>query len=582
MTEQYRPTAEIESLFRVLQRANRGRNQEIYQGYMSAATLAKVMSIFPHFGEVKSGAIIVDVGSGTGDVAEVAAQIFRDAHVIGVDIATDLIRPAYDNRSLVSYLRADGTKQNFNDNSLDIKIYGTIGHEIESFGGKGKMKEALAASYRELKPGGILIVRDFLQPDDKNPWYLQLLENHGCNNVQDATRDGKIDYSLLTKEALLKEFQKDFNVHRQHKSGPAFSYQVIHKDGQRYLKILPKWAHEFVLRKDYTANYLNEKEEEYLYWTASSGIAAMKAEGFVDVTYITDPNTYIKETRINNKVKIFRPGRGGSMQELQYPDTHALWIARKPSDKPQYAGYEQSNVADVIDTIKYDPTSQTLRIGDRSIAIDPNYQLIKGSKKMVFHLKNDPTKMLKVVRTDTPNHAAVFKAMREAVQFEDVLESHHVPHLRILSVDQATPTRYVYQEAISPGSQCAADLIRNNELSEDDVRQMAEIVNSFEREGTYQLDTNPFNWFRVINEDGSTQMTYVDGKVYPYEKNWDFKRIGLLQWNDAKFVSNVEIQSAHIPKVREYEEFAATWEANSSKVASWWKKYLYPDLQPKV
>jgi hypothetical protein len=109
---------------------------------------------------------------------------------------------------------------------------------------------------------------------------------------------------------------------------------------------------------------------------------------------------------------------------------------------------------------------------------------------------------------------------------------------------------------------------------------MAGYINTFELGKAWQLDTNPFNWYRVINEKGESHMTYIDGKVYKYDEDWEFKRIGLLQWLKPDYVTNLANRTVHIPRAKEYDELVRTWTQNQDEQASWWKQYLHSKLQP--
>src|SRR3989338_412879 len=79
-----------EQLVALFHKANEHRDYKIYEGAMDAATQAKAESIFPHFGNINPGDIIVDAGSGSGKLAELAAREFREARVMALDISHEL------------------------------------------------------------------------------------------------------------------------------------------------------------------------------------------------------------------------------------------------------------------------------------------------------------------------------------------------------------------------------------------------------------------------------------------------------------------------------------------------------------
>src|SRR3990167_4845031 len=134
--------------------ANDKRDYKVYERLMDAAIDAKAHSIFPHFSSIDEGDVIVDAGSGTGILTELAARTFPEARVIALDISHELMERATDGRALTSIVYGDASAQNFPESSVKVKYYSTSGHEIESFGGEGRMVQTVSNSFKEIKPGG--------------------------------------------------------------------------------------------------------------------------------------------------------------------------------------------------------------------------------------------------------------------------------------------------------------------------------------------------------------------------------------------------------------------------------------------
>ncbi len=242
---------------------------------------------------------------------------------------------------------------------------------------------------------------------------------------------------------------------------------------------------------------------------------------------------------------------------------------------------EQSHYEAIKQTINYDDDRRLVTIGERVFPVVDTRDPALGSKKATYWLAGEPRRVLKTARTDTQNDRAIFKAMDQSIAGEAILRELAIPHPQILDKDsEGPPYRYYIQEAVHEGSRSAADLIKENALTETDIAQLASYINRSELEKEWQIDTNPFNWYRVPKEDGTTEMTYVDGKAYPYEKAWKFRRVGLLQWTTPDYVLSASNRSAAIPRERQYEELRDRWEADTSELSSWWKKYLDPSLQP--
>lgn len=560
-------------------KANEGRDYKIYDRSMDAATIAKFESINAHFPQINEGDVIVDAGSGTGKLTEKFAEEYRGAKVIGEDISGELMETANEERALMQLVLGDASTQVFPENSLKVKYFSTCGHEVESFGGMGRMKQAVDSSYNEIMNGGRLIIRDFIKPDGKEPIYMKIIANDGFDNPEDATIAGVLDYNLLSTKALLERFRLEF------RGGNEFNYEVVKLGGEEFIKIDPEWAYEFYMRKDYTGNWRQEIKEKYSYWTKDEAIKTLSDAGFTDIKFTPESNEYIMTNRLNGKIGLFKMNSEGVLEDLPFPPTHMTISGSKPGivkESSTQTNFPELNYLKLKDSIEIKEEQGKIIVGSNEFDIDLTIKPVKGSKKQVYYLKGEESRVIKLVRKDASNDHAVFKAMFEAIDRENILDLHNVPHMKILEKDpNGPPYRFYVQEAIPKGSVCAADLIGNGELTERDVKQLAKHINNFELGKTWQLDTNPFNWYRVTDENGESKMVYIDGKVYRYDENWEFKRIGLLQWIKPDYVTNLPNRTALIPKAKEFEDLIENWDKDDNQISNWWKKYLNPLLQPK-
>jgi len=554
-------------------RANEDRDYSIYTRSMDAALAAKASSIFPHF-TIEEGDVIVDAGSGTGAMAERAGREFRGAQVYALDISHELMNLASEQQALINLVYGDAREQNFPENSVKIKYFSTSGHEIESFGGPGSMRTAAKNTFKELAPGGRIVIRDFAKPSRTEPVYMQILSKIGLDYPPEGTPENEIDYNVLSTLALLERFRAEFG------GGNEFSYELENIGGEDYIKISPEWAHEFYLRKDYTANWRQEIKEKYTFWTPQEARQIFEAEGYTNVQVIPDPNKYILENRLNGKVALFEM-RDGQLQPMPFPPTHMVVTGEKPSTKQVSAAETKPKAIDyqeLLSAIEVDEEKGLVRVGDREFQVQPTP--IIGSKKRIFQLADKP-QVLKVPREDARNLHEVFKSLFQIIDRQEVLEQFSTPHLEIVDSDpEGPPYRFVVQQSAPEDALSAAELIMNGQLTEDDIRQIAEIANKYEESKQWQLDTNPHSWFKVRNEDGSTQLTYASGKVYRYDERWAFGRIGLLQWIDPQYVKMAEDFSAAIPTQKEYEALVQRWPEPDPTLEPW-KKYLSAEVQPR-
>jgi len=108
--------------------------------------------------------IMLDVATGTADVAIMAAHILKPAKIIGIDISTGmldlgrkkLLKEGLDD--LIELQTGDSEAINFPDASFDAV---TVAFGVRNF---AHLEKGLSEIYRVLKPGGKLVVLEFSKP----------------------------------------------------------------------------------------------------------------------------------------------------------------------------------------------------------------------------------------------------------------------------------------------------------------------------------------------------------------------------------------------------------------------------------
>lgn len=181
---------ELEKVRKKLVAANEHRDYSIYTRSMDAALEVKAHSMFPHFGDIREGSVIVDAGSGTGQMAELAMREFHGARVFALDISHELMERAEDERALTNLMFGDASDQNFPDNSIDVKYFSTSGHEIESFGGTGSMRKAVRNTFRELILEGELLFGTFANHPRKSLFIWKFFPLPGWITTQRSQKLG--------------------------------------------------------------------------------------------------------------------------------------------------------------------------------------------------------------------------------------------------------------------------------------------------------------------------------------------------------------------------------------------------------
>ena len=152
---------------------------------------------------IEPGDSVLDVGCGTGAVTLLAKIRAKQGNVYGIDPATEMIavarkkagRKGLDIDFRVGVIEA----LPFPDSSLDVVTSSLMMHHLPE-----KLKRrGLAEIYRVLKPGGHLLIADFLRPTGSflNHLFIAFTRHRGL-------RSGVEDLQGLLNEAGFKIIQK--------------------------------------------------------------------------------------------------------------------------------------------------------------------------------------------------------------------------------------------------------------------------------------------------------------------------------------------------------------------------------------
>lgn len=151
--------------------------------------------------EIRPGQTVLDVASGTGDLAQsLIKQIGQEGHVVVTDINDAMLtlgrkrleeRGHFEN---ISYVLADAEQLPFQSHTFDCI---TIAFGLRNVTDKNK---ALASFYRVLKPGGKLIVLEFSSP--RTPLISKLYDLYSFNvipKIGELITKDKASYQYLVE-----------------------------------------------------------------------------------------------------------------------------------------------------------------------------------------------------------------------------------------------------------------------------------------------------------------------------------------------------------------------------------------------
>lgn len=201
---------------------------------------------------------VADLGTGSGGGAHALAALYPRLQVTGVDVDPTMVERARERHALpnLHYVVGDVAEPVFAPGSQDGLFDSSILHHVTSYGGYryDNARRALAVQAAQLAVHGVLIVRDFLAP----PGGDVLLEVPDDDGVTDGD-----DPATCSTAALLRRFAREF---RSLSSAPGFALEELAPAGSPAwprFRLSRRLAVEFLLRKDYRADWVAEVQEEY-------------------------------------------------------------------------------------------------------------------------------------------------------------------------------------------------------------------------------------------------------------------------------------------------------------------------------
>ncbi len=118
-----------------------------------------IASCFSSPGRLK----VIDVGCGTGQLANLIAEGNRDITITGIDASLPMIQVASKKRAIperCSFIQALGEDIPFEDSSFDAAVSALFFHHVK----KSLKLKCMQEIHRILKPGGKLIIADMDRP----------------------------------------------------------------------------------------------------------------------------------------------------------------------------------------------------------------------------------------------------------------------------------------------------------------------------------------------------------------------------------------------------------------------------------
>jgi SAM-dependent methyltransferase len=284
-----------------------------YFAGMNQSMQQKVALTTAHF---PPSGTVCDMGSGSGQATYDLASIYAGLELVGIDInpkAVEISAATYKKPNL-RYAAGDIADPLFPPGTLDGILDSSVLHHVTSFNGfsLAAVERLLDNQTTELKPGGVLIIRDFVVPDGPKAVRLDVRSDDGA-----AT--GVV--AQLSTAALFKRFAATWKG----SLGPVTYREEPTESGWARFVLSLRGATEFILRKDYRDHWETELLEEYTYFSQGEFERALEKRGLRIVVSVPLYNPWIIENRYRDRVRIFdEEGRA-----LPFPPTNFLIVGEK-------------------------------------------------------------------------------------------------------------------------------------------------------------------------------------------------------------------------------------------------------------
>jgi SAM-dependent methyltransferase len=260
---------------------------------------------------------IVDSGCGTGGLINLLAKNFPESDIIGIEAT----RKFYEHckmqdygDSFVFFYRKNILNQNFKENTINTFIYSSVLHEIYSYIGVESLRGLLTNTNKQLVPGGRIVIRDVVGPENGNETILMKL------NEKDGTGTEEI-HTLSTYNKFFK-FTQDFKPRK-------IDYNIQQIEGQKYIQTTLQNAYEYMSKMNYVDNWDSEMHEEFGFWNFNDWKSELEKTGYDIVEGSkTFSSQYIVDHMYKGKVELYKM-TNERLDPINYPPTNMILAAEK-------------------------------------------------------------------------------------------------------------------------------------------------------------------------------------------------------------------------------------------------------------
>ncbi len=315
------------------------RSLESYYAWMNASMATKVWPTMVHLlGSPWS--TIIDMGTWSWDAASTYSNIFKWSNIIGVDINPDSVKYCQDNfrdQKNLAFIEGDIEEMVFPENSVDAILNSSTLHHVSSFNdySSKNIETSIKNQIRQLKDNGMLIIRDFLAPDEDKDIIMELSTLKPTCQDQDWCDHQFCHYC----DAELFEIFANTSRSLSEKTGFKMTPLTSNKPWWKKYKLKHKHAIEFVLRKDYRKQWEVENQEEYTYFNQTEFESIFEENWMRIIASYPYYNPWIIQNRFKDKFHFY----DSDWNQIDYPATNYVIIGQKIPKQSSYWNKIQQN-----------------------------------------------------------------------------------------------------------------------------------------------------------------------------------------------------------------------------------------------
>ncbi len=314
------------------------RNYSTYARGMNEIIRLKYLDIQ---NAIRSGRI-ADEGCADGALLAEISRDFPDSDLFGIDLSSEFASRFLERQragefggAYVHFFHRNLLDRIFEPESIDTTLCNSTLHELWSYGDREKsVRGYLAEKFRQLRPGGRLVIRDVVGPENGESKVLLWCSETDGNDLtpaQLAAHKGRDTAWLqqLSTRSRFHLFARDFIG-----SKATFAFEETQRAGRALFSLQIRQAAEFLSKKDYTDNWLSEMNEEFCFWSFTQWKAVLGEIGFRVLENSNDApagsrayvNSWIVQHRYEGHVRLFDVAGA----EIPWPPTNMVLVAEKP------------------------------------------------------------------------------------------------------------------------------------------------------------------------------------------------------------------------------------------------------------